>query len=301
MNLRLLTDQTLLASTERLVQQERQLLVEILHHLREIERRRLFSDLGYSSLFTYCTDKLGYSSDQAARRISAMRLLKDIPEMEEKLQTGALSLTNAAMAQTHFKHEERTDKPLSAEKKREVLHYLEGKSSREAERALRDLNPKPAVEDRVKPMSNDLVEIRFSAPRELEEKLQQLKGLLAHSHPQITLAELVDQLASLALKEWNPAKEPKRASNRNKSGSLGAPLIRRRVAKALEREVWRRDQRRCQQCHSQHGLEIDHIRPVALGGESKLDNLRLLCRPCNQRAAIHSFGVEKMEPYLASS
>ncbi|NUM87788.1 MAG: hypothetical protein HUU37_01155, partial [Bdellovibrionales bacterium] len=49
-----LTDKTLLEETENLVRKERQLLGVILRHLREIERRRLFSSLGYSSLFTYC-------------------------------------------------------------------------------------------------------------------------------------------------------------------------------------------------------------------------------------------------------
>lgn len=59
------------------------------------------------------------------------------------------------------------------------------------------MNPKPIEKDRVKPLDADLVEIRFSAPKELDEKLQRLKGLLAHSDPHITLAEIVDKLADL--------------------------------------------------------------------------------------------------------
>jgi hypothetical protein len=43
MNLRKLTDLSLLEKTTELVQRERELLTEILHHLLEIERRRLFS------------------------------------------------------------------------------------------------------------------------------------------------------------------------------------------------------------------------------------------------------------------
>lgn len=231
-----------------------------------------------------------------------MRLIRDLPEIEEKLESGAVSLTNAAMAQTHFKHEERSAKPLSSEEKLEVLRDLEGKSSREAERKLRELNPKRITKDRVEPLDANLVEIRFSAPKELGDKLQRLMGLLAHSDPHITLADLVDKLADLALKEWDPAKEPARAVHRKtEAPKSGAPRIRRRVPKAIEREVWRRDQGRCQKCNSQHGLELDHIHPVALGGESTIENLRLLCRSCNQRSAIHSFGIEKMDPYLRSS
>ncbi|MDI9804079.1 hypothetical protein, partial [Citrobacter koseri] len=71
MNLKNMSDQTLLEKTRQLVQTERELLTEILHHLREIERRRLFSQLGFKSLYDDATKKLGYADDQAARRISA--------------------------------------------------------------------------------------------------------------------------------------------------------------------------------------------------------------------------------------
>ena len=45
---------------DKLVQEERELLTSVLAHLREIERRRLFCDLGFSSLFSYAVEKLGY-------------------------------------------------------------------------------------------------------------------------------------------------------------------------------------------------------------------------------------------------
>ena len=42
-------------------------------------------------------------------------------------------------------------------------------------------------------------------------------------------------------------------------------------------------------------LELDHIRPVCLGGKSSAANLRLRCRVHNQYEAIHLFGEEFME------
>src|SRR6185369_13706857 len=106
-NLTSLSDQTLLNETQKLVKQERELLSQILHHLREIERRRLFSFLKLSSLFEYATQELGYSEDQAYRRIQAMRLLKELPEIEEKINLGALNLTHLGMAQSLFKREQK--------------------------------------------------------------------------------------------------------------------------------------------------------------------------------------------------
>ena len=48
--------------------------------------------------------------------------------------------------------------------------------------------------------------------------------------------------------------------------------------------VFSRDNFQCQFCGKQRGdvkIEIDHIIPVSLGGNSKLNNLQTLCRDCN--------------------
>ena len=103
MNLSHLTDQSLLDKAAQLAKEERELLTAILHHLKGIERRRLFSSLGYSSLFDYAVKSLGFSCDQAFRRISAMRLLKELPQIEEKISSGKMTLTNLNLAQSLFK------------------------------------------------------------------------------------------------------------------------------------------------------------------------------------------------------
>ncbi|MBX9766475.1 MAG: hypothetical protein K2X47_04310, partial [Bdellovibrionales bacterium] len=67
MYLKSLKDEVLLANIKKLVAQEREILTSVLHHLREVERRRLFSSLGFSSLYSYAVGALGYSEDQAYR------------------------------------------------------------------------------------------------------------------------------------------------------------------------------------------------------------------------------------------
>lgn len=45
-----------------------------------------------------------------------------------------------------------------------------------------------------------------------------------------------------------------------------------------------RDGHRCQECGTTEGpLEIDHIVPIARGGQNEPGNLRELCRTCNRR------------------
>ena len=112
-----MSDDSLDQRIETLICSERETLTSILHHLREAEPRRLFPKFGYSSLFEYATRRFGYSEDQAYRRISAMRLLRELPELETKIATGALSLTNLAQAQSLFRHEAKIGEKRSPERK----------------------------------------------------------------------------------------------------------------------------------------------------------------------------------------
>ncbi|MFE5963195.1 HNH endonuclease [Streptomyces rubiginosohelvolus] len=47
--------------------------------------------------------------------------------------------------------------------------------------------------------------------------------------------------------------------------------------------VWIRDQGRCRVCGATSELQFDHIISVAMGGSSEVENLQLLCGPCNRR------------------
>src|SRR5690606_13611433 len=125
---------------KRLAQNERDLLTKILHHLREVERRKLFSDLGYKSLFEYAVHELKYSEGQAGRRIQAMRLIKEIPEIEEKVKDGTLSIGNLSQAQSYFREMKKTNEPPRIQKA-EVLKKLENKSAREGQKVLLQMQP----------------------------------------------------------------------------------------------------------------------------------------------------------------
>ncbi len=273
MNLTHLSDQSLLQNTRTLAGQERELTLQICHHLREIERRRLFSALKYSSLLEYAMAELKYSETQAIRRISAMRLLRDLPYVETKLATGELSLSNAVLAQTLFAKEKRSGRAMSESQKNEVLNRISGLSIREAKKIVGEINP----EMKNKPLTFDMIDDEL-----LREKLIQAKGRFAHLNPAMSLNELLHKLCDLALRESAPA--------RPRVGSRAETV----------RQVWRRAGSRCERCGSTHALEIDHIRPRALGGGDYISNLRLLCRACNQRAAIEKLGSARMSPFLKS-
>jgi hypothetical protein len=80
-NLKSLSNEVLLQNTQALVAEERKLTTQVLWHLNEIQRRRLYAEHGYGSLFEYTVQCLGYSEAAAGRRIAAMRLLVEVPEI----------------------------------------------------------------------------------------------------------------------------------------------------------------------------------------------------------------------------
>ncbi len=72
----------------------------------------------------------------------------------------------------------------------------------------------------------------------------------------------------------------------------------------VKRAVWARDGGRCAYplasggvCGSTHRLEFDHIEPLARGGASTIENVRVACRWHNLHAARQVLGDEVMRCY----
>jgi hypothetical protein len=76
-NLKSLSDVQLVEQTSQLVRQEREALTQILWHLREIERRMLYAQASFPTLADYAVVQFQYSRPAAARRVAAMKLLKE--------------------------------------------------------------------------------------------------------------------------------------------------------------------------------------------------------------------------------
>jgi len=91
-----LTDGDLIARTEGFSRDERYTTLDILLHLAEIERRRLWRTLEYRSMFDYCVRRLRYSEGAAGRRIRTAMLIARHPVVYERIKVGRLSLCVAA-------------------------------------------------------------------------------------------------------------------------------------------------------------------------------------------------------------
>ena len=305
MNLKTFSDSELLQATKRLAFEEKRIGIEVLHHLREIDSRRLFASLGFSSLFEYCTQELGYSEGGAYRRISAMKLLRDVPEYESKLREGAVSVATLSKVQSFLVQEKRQlGKAYSKEEKLELLGLVEGKSANGTDRVLATISPEQAKAEKERVLNNEETEIRFTMNQELKKKLERLKNLLGHKSNTQSYAGLIEELADQVLKKLDPLE--KMPSVKSPSPPVETRLKNTRyIAVETNRAVWRRDVGRCtyvdsktnRRCESRHALQIEHIQPFAKGGDSTLGNLKLLCPAHNQYAAIQAFGLPKMQGF----
>ncbi len=136
-------------------------------------------------------------------------------------------------------------------------------------------------------------------------KLERAQVLLAHSVRAGEVAEVLDRaldalLARLEVRRGAAVPAQARPTQARpprpeRTGGHGIPA-------AVRREVWARDRGRCtftgaagRQCGADRGLEFDHVRPVARGGDSTASNLRLRCRAHNQLEAERAFGAAFMQ------
>ncbi len=90
---RQLGDDALIASTQRLLREERTLSARVLVHLGEVDVRQLYRQHAYSSMFEYCIQALHFSEDEAYLRIGAARTARRFPSVLRLFAAGELHLS----------------------------------------------------------------------------------------------------------------------------------------------------------------------------------------------------------------
>jgi hypothetical protein len=132
-----LDDESLRRDVRFLAQREHHCLATLLIHLGEYDRRRLSEEEGYQSTYSYCVKCLGYDESGAYRRIHAARVCKRYPHILDFIVSGELSLTSLLLLS-----------PVLTDSNHELLiTQARGKSKRELESHLAELDPRPATPD----------------------------------------------------------------------------------------------------------------------------------------------------------
>jgi hypothetical protein len=265
MKLETLSDCELLQKTKKLRTEEKSLTSQVLEHLQEVENRKLYCDLGISSLFSYCLKELEYSPAEASVRVNAVRLVKSHPEIKEKIDRGIMSLTSASLAQSFFREQK-----VTGEKQKEILKQIEGTSTRET---------KMLLEKRTAMSEGRTRSLTLNVGERVLKKLEKVQADFEDASELQVIEALLDQYLA------------KKAQAKPHRLVKSAPQNQRTITRAVKESIYSRAHARCEsispvngkRCTARTQLQWDHIRPIAMGGSSSVENIRVLCFSCNQR------------------
>jgi hypothetical protein len=156
----------------------------------------------------------------------------------------------------------------------------------------------PKVRTRLEPISATRYTLQVTLSEATHDKLRRLQDLLAHAIPNRDVSEVIDRSFDALI---DRIERRRFGANARGYGKRPAPQVRT-IPAQIKKAVYQRDRAACthrfedgRTCRSRWKLEFDHIVPVAKGGRTTLENVRLLCRAHNQAAAEAEFGLEHVE------
>ncbi len=206
MNLHLLSNDHLESRLQKLVKTERKITHLVLQCIAEIDRRKLYTQRAYSSLFDFLVQAHGYSPSAAMRRIDGARLLQQIPEVAEKIENGALNLSQVALLQRAEKEIRRETKSMiPVELKRELLDKIEHQTQAKTEQLIaQTLNIEISPKNKIIQHRDESVTVTMTLSKEQIEVLEQVQAQLSHAVPEKNWATLVTYLAKKELARRAP-------------------------------------------------------------------------------------------------
>lgn len=301
--------------------------VELLRYLAEMSRRELFLELGFSSMWDYCRRALKFSESVSQQRIVVARAAGRFPGILDRIGDGRLSLCAAADLV-----------PMLDDKNAEaMLDAAEGKTRREVQAMGVAAGAKPVRRDVIRRVSAPsalplaqspvpeaashslasapvpaqrsapvLLRVAFTASAEVVAKLEKLQSLLGDA----TLEDVVGKAADLLLAKVDSGQRQARRESRKAALPSPKPkTMPRRPPSPIRDRVLLASGQRCEfvspsgrRCAETKRLQIDHVRPYALGGTSIDErNLRCLCAAHNRYFGRMTFGDFRPHDALPAS
>ena len=336
--LRTLSSAELLRQTDLLAEHEQLQAARLIAHLAQVSLRRLHLELGYRSLFDYCTGRLGLTEGCTALRIQVSRVCGRHPLILDALATGQISLTVAGKLAPHLEigNCERLIADCTGMTKREVEEYLvhlapkatvsPGARQRPASSSV----PASDKAGSIEPCQPGIYNLRFAADKTFMDKLQRAANVSGVGDAGRNMARVLERALEAYLEKNDPRKRQERREKRAAQRALAeaqagaeveatAEVVAcddahrtkahsRAIPTSIRDRLLIRAGHRCEyrgsdglRCSERSRLEIDHIVPWALCGTSTQENLRVLCGAHNRLHADRCFGAEFMDRKIESA
>lgn len=260
--LRNLSDEELDQNLLLWVKKEKEVLKEVLLHIAEVDKRRLYLRLAYSSMFAYLTERMGYEGGSAQRRLDAARLSLEVPTLIENLDRGEITLSQVAFLQKSLRA---CPQKATHREKIQLVEEIKNKSVRETQVVIaQSLNVEVKERPKVSHQADNSVRFEVTLSHAQWEKLQTMREFLSGSLPHGSWDEVLEFVADKVIAQ-------KKSQNCIKS------QVRQR-----DQCCQYRDPKTNKMCGSKWNLETDHIQPRWAGGKNELQNYRLLCASHNK-------------------
>lgn len=181
-----------------------QLEWKIIELLQNAEACRLPRAFELRSLFEYATTILKLDEARAYMLISLARKSKSVPSLAAALKNETISAAKAA----------RVVSIIDNKNAAELIDFAKTHTKREVEFEVARRNPRAAIE-RVKPVSEDRVEVTLSMSKVEYENLLRVQSLEARHSPRANVSESVTAAVSIYLFHRDPVAKANRNAKRN--------------------------------------------------------------------------------------
>lgn len=253
---------------------------ELISILQEIDDKKSFRLMGYSSLYQYATHALKLAENQAYVLITVARKAKQIPEIKQAISDGKINTSQAR----------RITAVITQENKTEWIEKAATLGQKELEKEIARVAPKEAVKERMAYVTENRIELKCGISEALMKELERVKDLVSQkTRRPSSLEDALKEVVAFYIEKQDPVKKAERSLTKPKR------LASRREHRATQRgrgpipskikhQVVLRDQGQCthqtpegKRCDKKRWVEIHHRTPIANGGENTPDNLVTLC------------------------
>lgn len=281
MNLKYLNKSELDTRMKSLTSRERELLHEILLTIKEIDQRKIYLDLGYSSLFSYLTAGVGYSESSAYRRVEAARLLREAPELGPKIQSGEVNLNQISVVQRAARQ---TQRKVSAKEKSELISKIVNLNTVETQKTVACFFDLPIeIAPKITTQKDESVRVELTIPKAIYEKVQQAQSILSHSLESQDLVHFMEYVSDRVIKQKAGVGE--RTNKNTSAAEVTSSNFSAKVKKETLNETkccQYQDLQTKKICGSKWFLQVDHRQSRWAGGNGAHENAQVLCANHNR-------------------
>lgn len=285
-------------------------LISILQEMDDLKGYRSFD---CKTLHDYAVREFKLSKDVTYTLIALARKSKLVPELKEKIEQGAIPISQARMIAPI----------LTPQNQSQWLPKAEALSKLQLEKEIKREFPERAVQEKARYVTDTRMELKVGISEELHRKLKRAQDLLSQKKRKaVSLEETLEAITDLFLEKEDPLEKAKRAQTRkarvlipslvkpeadsceHAPPELGepdfpmkptrvsysfAPGRRFPIRNSVKHAVYLRAQGQCEarnrdgsRCAETRWLDLHHLKPLTHGGQDTLKNLKLICKGHHQ-------------------